>query len=75
MISRIDSSIATKLSWNAFSVSVSVSASELANSRSIAADTSAVRSGLSTSTMNAPMRSASRGKRVFSRSVTSSQWK
>ena len=44
--SRIASVIATKPSWNAFSVSVSVSASEFLNVASIAAETSAACAGI-----------------------------
>ena len=44
--SRIASVIATKPSWNAFSVSVSVSASEFLNVASIACETAAAASGI-----------------------------
>ena len=43
---RIASVIATKPSWNAFSVSVSVSASEFLNVASMRCDTSAACSGI-----------------------------
>ena len=59
--SRIVSAIATKPSWNAFSVSVSVSASEFLNVASIACDTSAACCGSESCSMNTPVWSARRG--------------
>ena len=52
--SRIASVIATNDSWNAFSVSVNVSASEFLNVASIAADTSAACAGSRSWTTNTP---------------------
>ncbi len=63
--SRIASVIAMKPSWKAFSVSVSVSASELRNVASIAAETSAARAGSRIPTMKTPIWSARRGKRCL----------
>ena len=59
--SRIASVIATNDSWNAFSVSVSVSASEFLNVASIAVETSAACCGSFSRTTNSPAWSARRG--------------
>jgi len=53
--SRIASLIATKPSWKAFSVSVSVSASEFLNVASMAAETSAACAGSLSCTMKTPV--------------------
>ncbi len=58
---RMVSAIATKPSWNAFSVSVRVSASEFRNVASIACETSAACWGSASSSMNTPVWSPRRG--------------
>ena len=62
------SDMATKPSWNACSVSVSVSASELRNTSSTRSETAAALSGWSMPTTNTPTKSARRGD--FLRSVS-----
>ena len=66
---------AMKESWKAFSVSVSVSASELRNSRSIAWLISAAREPSAMPTTKTPTCSARRGYLSLISSFRRSQWK
>src|SRR5664279_2241461 len=69
----IASVMATKPSWNAFSVSVSVSASEFLNTASIAADAGAAWAGSLSCTMNTPVWSPRLGERFLIVSLSNAQ--